>query len=364
MKKFLLLVISIKLFGWGADGHKIIGGNSIYFFNSNISQFNNWYSYLYYHSPDPDNRKSSDPTEGPKHFIDIDEIPEFNQYGYLITRNLDSLKKKYNYTDYQISNIGILPWAINDTFDSLKNQFKNNNLTKAQYFAADISHYIADAHMPLHLTKNYDGQYTNQKGIHSRYESDMISMYKNQVTFNYFPTDKINNIYNYTFEYIFQNYKYIDTLLKADLSAKASDPTYGTTYYTVLWDKTKNMTTKLWNLASKRIAEYIYTAYSSTVSSTENQTSNINDKDFILFNPYPNPFNPTTTFTILNKNQIDIKIDIYDIKGQLITTVYNGVLKAGYNNITFSADNLSAGIYIYSIKSSTKITTGKIVLIK
>ncbi|HOJ37560.1 MAG TPA: T9SS type A sorting domain-containing protein [Ignavibacteriales bacterium] len=362
MKNILItLIILTKVFAWGGDGHRIIGGNSVYFFNESILQYKSWYNYLYNHSPDPDNRKNNDPYEGPKHYIDLDKIPEFNQYGYLITKNLDSLKLKYNYTNNQIDDIGILPWAILSTYDSLVNCFKRNDITKAQFFAADISHYIADAHMPLHLTKNYDGQYTNQQGIHSRYESNMISQYKNQINFIFFATHKINDIRNYTFEYIFNNFSYIDSVLNADNYAKSIDPYYGTNYYNALWNKTKNFTTLLWNKASQRIAEYIFSAYSESLSSIENQ---IVVEDFKLLPPYPNPFNPKINFTILTKLPQNITFEIYNLQGQYIETVYKGQIQSGYNNIVYNGQNLASGIYIYKIHSKNQINSGKIVLLK
>ncbi len=53
----------------------------------------------------------------------------------------------------------------------LTQAFKEKNGAKILKLSADLSHYIADAHVPLHATLNYNGQYTNQRGIHSFWES-------------------------------------------------------------------------------------------------------------------------------------------------------------------------------------------------
>jgi len=79
---------------------------------------------------------------------------------------------------------GILPWAILKTADSLPSCFENNDMHKAMLLAADLGHYIGDSHMPLHITRNYNGQYTGQYGVHSRYESNMIGTFQNQIVYD------------------------------------------------------------------------------------------------------------------------------------------------------------------------------------
>ncbi len=49
--------------------------------------------------------------------------------------------------------------------------FRDQNAEKILFYAADLGHYIGDAHVPLHTTINYDGQLTGQKGLHSLWES-------------------------------------------------------------------------------------------------------------------------------------------------------------------------------------------------
>jgi hypothetical protein len=55
--------------------------------------------------------------------------------------------------------------------EKLTNAFRNKNKDSILFYAADMGHYIADAHVPLHTTINYDGQLSNQKGIHALWES-------------------------------------------------------------------------------------------------------------------------------------------------------------------------------------------------
>jgi hypothetical protein len=66
---------------------------------------------------------------------------------------------------------GIVPWQIEKHYYKLLNAFKNENLDQILHYSADLGHYIADAHVPLHTTENYNGQLTGQRGIHGFWES-------------------------------------------------------------------------------------------------------------------------------------------------------------------------------------------------
>ncbi len=53
----------------------------------------------------------------------------------------------------------------------LTTAFKNKDPAKILKLSAELGHYIADFHVPLHASSNHNGQYTNQKGIHGFWES-------------------------------------------------------------------------------------------------------------------------------------------------------------------------------------------------
>ena len=66
---------------------------------------------------------------------------------------------------------GIVPWHVDVMFKRLTKAFREKNFSAIMKNSTDIGHYIGDAHVPLHATKNYNGQLTNQKGIHGFWES-------------------------------------------------------------------------------------------------------------------------------------------------------------------------------------------------
>ena len=199
-----------------------------------MSFWGNWSDSLAAHGSDADYRKSSDPTEAPKHYIDIDNYAEFISNGY-ISQSFDSLVLQHGYSF--VMDQGILPWAIMKTFDSLQTAFQNNQFHKAMLLAADLGHYVGDMHMPLHITRNYNGQYTGQTGIHSRFESNMINTYNAQIIYSGDSLIYINDISDFVFDLLYNNYNYVDSVLKADSLAKAfAGNTTSTAYYSKMWE--------------------------------------------------------------------------------------------------------------------------------
>ena len=73
--------------------------------------------------------------------------------------------------------------------------------------------------------------------------------------------------------------------------------------------------------------------------------------NFELAQNYPNPFNPSTTVSIGLPVKLDISLDVYNIVGEKVLTLYNGELEAGNYNYTVDASSLTSGIYIYVLNA-------------
>jgi hypothetical protein len=95
---------------------------------------------------------------------------------------------------------------------------------------------------------------------------------------------------------------------------------------------------------------------------------------FELSQNYPNPFNPSTTIRFSLPKETQLKINIYNMLGELVNTIAEGTYEAGYHKVTFSAKGGSAsggnasalpsGAYIYRIESPDFVQVKKMVLIK
>jgi hypothetical protein len=79
---------------------------------------------------------------------------------------------------------------------------------------------------------------------------------------------------------------------------------------------------------------------------------------------YPNPFNPSTTIRFSLPKETQLKINLYNMLGELVETIAEGTYETGYYKVTFNASNLPSGAYVYRIESSDFIQTKKMVLIK
>ena len=367
----VIAIFSIFFVGWGNVGHRIINTKTILSVTPAMSFWSNWSDSLAAHGSDADNRKSIDPTEGPKHYIDIDNYPEFIANGYIL-QNFDSLVLLHGSSF--VMDQGILPWAIMKTFDSLQISFQNNQFHKAMLFAADLGHYIGDMHMPLHITRNYDGQYTGQSGIHSKFESNMINIYNSQIVYSGDSLNYINNVSDFVFNTLYSNYIYVDSVLKSDSLATAfAGNRTSTAYYSKMWELSKGFTTELFRNASHKLICLIYTAWLNAGSpvSVEDENSVQLASNFELAQNYPNPFNPTTTIsytipnvTLSGAEGSRVQLKIYDVLGNEVATLVNEYKPAGSYEVRFDASILSSGVYFYKLQTGNLVETKKMILMK
>ncbi len=378
LKKIFLVLSILLLAGWGRTGHLIINTNATKFFPV---EFNfNWMQQLGDHASDADYRKSSDPNESPKHFIDIDSYQSFVDSGFII-QNYDSIISVFGLNN--VIDIGTLPWTIITSTDSLQAAFERKDYDKAVLIAADLGHYVGDAHMPLHITKNYNGQLSGQNGVHSRYESNMIDRYSSQISYSSDSISSVDDLSEYVFNMIYENYKYVDSVLTADLQAKDfAGNTNSDQYYQKLWELSGNFTIGLFKHASKTLAELIISAWIKAGS--PNSLNDINEfiqkvNSFELYQNYPNPFNPTTKIKYriplsppLLKGESEaggfITLKVYDILGNEVATLVNENKAAGTYEVEFNpASNIknpASGIYLYQLKVGNYIQTRKMVFLK
>jgi len=172
MKKFLgcLITITLILFfsSWGFLVHRTTTQIAVYQLPKTIQPF--FYQnldYLVKNSVRPDQRRNTDKTEETKHFIDFEVFGDSAAWKMPADWN----KAVKLYTKDSLLKYGYLPYWIMVMKDRLTAAYQSGNKDTILFYAADIAHYIADLHVPLHTTLNYDGQLTNQKGMHSLWES-------------------------------------------------------------------------------------------------------------------------------------------------------------------------------------------------
>ncbi len=173
------VMLFVSLCSWGFLVHRTIQQLAVYELPKTLRSF--FYKNmdgLVKNSTRPDERRNKDTTEATKHFIDLEAY------------EVDSTKKMplywsdavATYTKDSLLKYGYVPYHVVAMKEKLTQAFKEKNIDNILFYAADIGHYIQDAHVPLHTSINYDGQLTNQKGLHALWESVVPEIELNNYT--------------------------------------------------------------------------------------------------------------------------------------------------------------------------------------
>jgi hypothetical protein len=163
----LLLVVMICS-SWGYLIHRTINQLAIYELPEPMRYyFHDHMQYIVKYSVRPDQRRNDDPQEAPKHFIDLELFGD--SAAWKMPLKWEEAVRRYGKDSLQHG--GYVPYYIMTVKDKLTAAFKSGQRDSILFYATDLAHYIGDAHVPLHVTENYDGQLTGQKGLHSLWET-------------------------------------------------------------------------------------------------------------------------------------------------------------------------------------------------
>ena len=163
---------------WGFFGHKLITEMAIYTLPADLMPFFKANKgIIVSKSVQPDQRRYVNPDEGPRHYIDLDLYEDIDS----IPRFWPEAVSRYGEDTLQARGVG--PWHTYFTFRNLVKAMSQKDGDKIIRIAADLSHYVADANVPLHTTSNYNGQLSNQVGIHSFWESRIPELFARDFDF-------------------------------------------------------------------------------------------------------------------------------------------------------------------------------------
>ena len=100
------------------------------------------------------------------------------------------------------------------------------------------------------------------------------------------------------------------------------------------------------------------------INNDSNGKSNLLPYIFELSQNYPNPFNPTTKIKVQLPKNIQMRLVVYNMLGELVNVVADGEYQAGVNEFNFDATGLSSGVYVYRIESPDFVDTKKMILLR
>jgi hypothetical protein len=206
---------------WGFFSHKRIARVAIFtlpkgmlpFYKANID-------FITEHAVDPDKRRYIDSTEGPHHFFDADH------YG---KRPFDRMPQRWaeaerQYSADSLDKYGTVPWTIQRYYYRLVRAFKAKDTLYILKTSANLSHYIADAHVPLHMTSNYNGQFTHQEGIHSLWETRVPELFSDSYRYNVGRAHYIESPLKEAWKICHRTYRCVDSTLMFEQKLNARSP--------------------------------------------------------------------------------------------------------------------------------------------
>lgn len=165
---------------WGFYAHQLINRMAVFTLPPEMLPFYKSYIQLITEEAvKPDQRRYAVEGEAENHFIDVDVFGDSAHY--TMPRYWNSAVEKY--TEDTLRAYGIVPWHVFHMKVMLTKAFRSRNTKQILRLSADIGHYIADAHVPLHTTENYNGQLTGQRGIHGFWESRLPELFVQDYSF-------------------------------------------------------------------------------------------------------------------------------------------------------------------------------------
>ncbi len=256
---FFILAITFfqqdKVYAWGWETHRYINEHAVDYLPPEMDFFQDYRDYLRVHSIDPD----VDGLPGYYHYIDIDYYSEFFEGTF--PHDWNEAVNLYGY-NVLIEN-GTVPWVIEEWTDSLTVLMASGQWETIWQVAAELGHYVADSHQPLHLTLNYNGQLTGNYGIHSRYETHMINPHLSELPLPDSTSTYWSSVIDSTFRYIDEIYPFVSDIMAADDLASAQDPDYNSAYYDILWDELDSLTISVIHRAIIDLASIWQTAWNN-----------------------------------------------------------------------------------------------------
>ena len=206
---------------WGFYGHKRINRMAVFTLPPEMVTFYKQHiEFVTNHAVDPDKRRYGVEGEAPRHYIDIDHYGE---------HAFDSVPKFWKvaiakYTEDTLMAYGIVPWQIEKHYYKLMQAFKDENLDRILSYSADLGHYIADAHVPLHTTENYNGQLTGQRGIHGFWESRIPELKAEDYDYFVGRAKYIDSPIKSAWKIVYDSHMGVDSVLKFEAALNKEFP--------------------------------------------------------------------------------------------------------------------------------------------
>lgn len=267
----ILLFVPVTLQGWGVDVHRQITRRAIDNLPSDLRPFYLPHrEFIVEHSVDPDmwrivNLRGALGDEDPNHFLDLDGLDDVRPFSN-VPREWATYLEKYGAE--RANRMGRLPWRVEEVYNLLVARFRDIGkgtapyaADNARYLTAVLAHYVEDAHVPFHAVLNYDGQLTNQRGIHSRFETETVLRNARAWKLTPVKVRPIGNIRDYIFETLISGETLVATILEADRTATTGREFFDDGYYKAFTNGVRPIVERRLSEAASGVVSVIVSAW-------------------------------------------------------------------------------------------------------
>lgn len=258
---------------WGFYGHRKINFMAVFTLPEEmLPLFKTQILYLSEHAVDADKRRYAAKEEAIRHYIDLDHYPSDRtarpklwvtakeaftkvtinyQDSSAYSQNIEALKShspdyyqslkaglsghlydfewsetffdsinnttvQFHLQDTLIQH-GVVPYQVPLLYRRLVKAMADHDIGMTLRLSADMGHYLADAHVPLHTTSNYDGQLTDQTGLHAFWESRIPELFADkEYDFLVGKAEYIEDVATYIWKVVDDSYMLVDSVLRIE----------------------------------------------------------------------------------------------------------------------------------------------------
>ena len=236
----LLVVVPSRADAWSFEAHKYIMERAISLLPPQLRPFfEAERAAVIERSIDPDLwRTAGWEGEGERHFVDLDA---YGTHPFTeLPHDFEAAVKKFG-REFVEKN-GTLPWRTEEFYRKLveafqmKTPYARDNI---RFFSSIIGHYVADGHVPFHAALNYDGQLTQQWGIHSRFESELFERYRTRLRIMPRPLTRIDDPREFMFQTLVESFPLVQEILDADRKSVGNRDVYDDGYYGLFFGRVR-----------------------------------------------------------------------------------------------------------------------------
>lgn len=259
-------LLSLPLAAWGPKGHQLAAAASL---RTLPAELRGWYAgqetAFVEGSLEPDRQKAFDPGEKARHRFRLEFYPDSGGVPPDEAKAFRQLGRK------AFAKAGSLPWAMGARYQALVAAFRSGDPAAVLKESAWLCHYVADGQVPLHTSRNNDGQESDQEGIHERWEQNLVD-WKVDTVPDPRPAKVLPEPLQAPFQWLAEAHALVPTLLEADRQAfqgaypKGSGRPWKDPAWPQFWDLQGKSLMQQLRLAAERTGDLLLTAWTQAGS--------------------------------------------------------------------------------------------------